>query len=378
MSPKSVSFVIPCLNEEKTLPIVLDKINKVRESSLSSYKTEIVVSDNGSNDESVSIAKKHGAKVVHCPAKGYGAALKHGIYNAEGDIIVFADADDTYDFFESPNLITELEKGYDLVIGDRINGKIQNGAMPWLHRHIGTPVLTFIINSLFANKTNKINDCNSGFRCFKKQSFLDWKIKSDGMEFASEMLVRAVTSKSKISHVPITLYPDHKERQPHLRTWTDGMRHLLQILLPASNFFYKIGAVLFIISWMIIIIGLMEGPIQIGIFGIFGIHTLMFALLGTVFGLTIFGMGLFLAVSQETEVGFYNYLINLQENRVFWISAIIVTIGLILFLRIFTRWVIFDFKDLSMERETLAFITISVNLIQFVFMILTAHLIKRT
>jgi hypothetical protein len=198
------------------------------------------------------------------------------------------------------------------------------------------------------------------------------------MEFASEMLVKAVNSKAKIAHVPISLSPDHKERQPHLRTWTDGMRHLLQILLPASNFFYKIGAVLFLISWITILIGLFNGPVQIGIFGIFGIHTMMFALLGSVFGLTIFGMGLFLAVSQGSEVGFYNYLISLQENKVFWISTLVVFISVILFLIIFFRWGIYDFKDLAMERETLAFITLSVNLIQFVFTIITAHLIKRT
>lgn len=375
---KSVSFVIPCLDEEKTLPIVLEKINKVNQNSLSDYKTEIVVSDNGSKDNSIKIAQSFGSRVVHCPVKGYGAALKHGINNSNGEIVIFADADDTYDFSESPKLISELEKGFDLVIGDRINGHINKGAMPFMHRYLGTPALTKIINFLYANGSNRINDCNSGFRCFLKQKFMDWNVKSDGMEFASEMLVKAVTTKSKIAHVPISLSPDHKERQPHLRTWTDGMRHLLQILLPASNFFYKIGAVLFLLSWFTILIGLFNGPVQIGIFGIFGIHTMMFALLGSVFGLTIFGMGLFLAVSQGSEVGFYNYLISLQENKVFWLSTLVVIIGAILFLKIFLRWGIYDFKDLAMERETLAFITLSVNLIQFVFTIITAHLIKRT
>ena len=143
---QSISFVLPCLNEEKTLPIVLEKINKVRESSLSAYKSEIVVSDNGSVDNSIEIAKNFGARVVNCPTRGYGAALKFGVNNSEGDIIVSADADDTYDFFESPNLVSELEKGNDLVIGDRLNGNIHKGAMPWMHKYLGTPILTFIIN----------------------------------------------------------------------------------------------------------------------------------------------------------------------------------------------------------------------------------------
>jgi hypothetical protein len=192
------------------------------------------------------------------------------------------------------------------------------------------------------------------------------------------MLVKALASNAKVAHVPISLSPDHKEREPHLRTWTDGMRHLLQIVLQAPNFFYKSGSILFVLSWLIIAVGLFIGPIQIGIFGIFGFHSMMFALLGSVFGITIFGMGLFLAVSQGTHVGFYNYLINLEENKIFWISAGIVLVTGYSFLKIFIQWGIFDFKDLAMERETLALISLCVNLIQFVFIIITTHLIKRT
>ncbi|HSR18188.1 MAG TPA: glycosyltransferase family 2 protein, partial [Ignavibacteriaceae bacterium] len=278
---KSLSFVIPCLNEEKTLPIVLEKINKVRESMVGSYNTEVVVSDNGSRDNSIEIAKRFSARVVNCSTTGYGAALKYGIENAVGDIIIFADADDTYNFYESPALIQELENGFDLVIGDRINGKIHKGAMPWMHRYLGTPVLTFIINRLYSTKTNRISDCNSGFRCFKKKSFLEWEVKSDGMEFASEMLVNALVAKARISHVPVEIHPDHKERQPHLKTWTDGMRHLLQIFISAPNFFFNLGVALFIISWLIIAIGYLKGTILIGIFSIFGIHSMMLALIGT-------------------------------------------------------------------------------------------------
>ncbi len=374
----SISFVLPCLNEEKTLPIVLDKINKVKDSSLSGYKTEVVVSDNGSTDTSVEIAKKFGARVVHCPTKGYGAALKFGIDNAEGDIIVFADADDTYDFYESPNLISELSKGYDMVIGDRINGNIHKKAMPFLHRYVGTPILTFIINSLYANKTNRIYDCNSGFRCFKKNSFISWDVNADGMEFASEMLVKAIVSNAKVSHVPISLSPDQKDRKPHLKTWTDGMRHLLQIFIPAPNFFYKSGAIFFILSWLVILIALLNGPITIGVFGIFGKHSMMFALMGSVLGLSLFGMGLLLTISQNTEVGFYNYLINLEENKVFWVSVGLVLLVGYLFLSIFIRWGIYDFKDLFMEEQTLALVSFCVNMIQFVFIMITAHLLKRT
>jgi len=243
----SISFVIPCLNEEKTLPYVLEKVVRVCNKELKDCRTEIILSDNGSEDKSIEIAKAYGVRIGNCRTRGYGAALKYGILLAENDVIVFADADDTYDFSETPILIKEIEKGYDLVIGSRLKGNIHSGAMPFLHHYLGTPILNFIINNIFGHDENKISDCNSGFRCFRKEAFNRWNIQSDGMEFASEMLVKSLKNNAKISEAPISLYPDHPGRKPHLKTWRDGMRHLLRILVEAPFFLIRL-VYLFLLS----------------------------------------------------------------------------------------------------------------------------------
>ncbi|EMM70379.1 glycosyltransferase, group 2 family protein [Leptospira weilii str. 2006001855] len=176
MKKKNVTYVIPCLNEEKTLPLVLEKLVRLKK-ELKQYNVEILVSDNGSEDKSVSIAKKYGAKVVHCKERGYGAALNFGITNASGEIVLFADADDTYDFLESPALLAEMEKGAEFVIGSRLDGSIHKGAMPFLHRYLGTPVINWIINLLYSKKGNRVKDANSGFRCFLKKNIWNGRLK---------------------------------------------------------------------------------------------------------------------------------------------------------------------------------------------------------
>ena len=374
----SVSFVIPCLNEEDALPDVLAKINKVCETDFKELQTEVIVSDNGSTDNSIKIAKEHGAKVVHCTQRGYGAALLFGIKNAVCEVVVFADADNTYDFLETPRLVNELEKGFELVIGSRIEGDIHSGAMPFLHRHLGTPVLNFFINLLYAREGNKITDCNSGFRCFKRDSFLSWGVKSQGMEFASEMLVKALKSNSKISHVPISLYPDLRHRVPHLKRWQDGMRHLLQIFLDSPKFFYIIGSIIFYVSWLVIVLGLCFGPISIGFASILGIHSMMFALLGSFFGIIIWAIGLFLAVKIKPDTKMYRYLINLPEDRLFWYAVMLTLISLTLFLAIAVYWGLKGFHFISIEKETLAIITFASNGMLVVSNVVTAHLLKRS
>jgi glycosyltransferase involved in cell wall biosynthesis len=374
---RSVSFVVPCLNEQETLSEVLTKIRQLCLVELKAYQTEVVVCDNGSTDNSVKIAQEHGAKVVHCAEKGYGAALLSGIKNAACEIVVFADADNTYDFLEAPLLVYELEKGFDLVVGSRLQGDIHTGAMPFLHRYLGTPVLNFFINLLYARGANKITDCNSGFRCFKRASFLSWGVKSKGMEFASEMLIRALKSNARVSHIPVSLYPDTGRRTPHLARWRDGMRHILQIFLDSPKFFLIIGSVSFCISWLIIATGLCFGPVSIGFASIFGLHSMMFGLLGSFFGIIIWAIGLFLAVKIETDIKTYRYLINLSEDKLFWSSAILVLVSLVLFLTIVVYWAIRGFRFIAIEKETLAVITFASNGMLLVFNVVTAHLLKR-
>lgn len=225
---KQVSFVIPCLNEEKSLPLVLNTLQQLKNKF---PEIEIIVSDNGSSDRSVEIAQEFGAKVVHAKVKGYGEALKVGIAAAQYEIVCFADADFTYDFLESERLYQKLqEENLDLVVGDRLSGKIEAGAMPWLHQYVGTPVLSFLISHFYGNKPDDVRDSNSGFRMFRKQKFLELQYRTSGMEFASEMLIKFLKGKAKIGWVPVSLRKSSTERKSHLRTWQDGFRHLKVIL----------------------------------------------------------------------------------------------------------------------------------------------------
>ncbi|WP_337864935.1 glycosyltransferase [Ignavibacterium sp.] len=377
MKKPSLSFVIPCLNEEKTLSFVLDKIQKIRKEELKDYLTEIVVSDNSSTDKSVEIAESFGATVVHCKTRGYGAALDFGIKNSSCEYVIFADADDTYDFLESPKLFFEAIKGYDLVIGNRLNGNLKKKAMPFLHRYVGTPILNSIINFLYAKKDNKIKDCNSGFRCFRKDAYLNWNISGTGMEFASEMLVKALINNSRISHVPVTLYPDHAERTPHLKTWRDGMRHLLQILVESPKLFHNVGMSLFIPSIIGILIGWIFGPIQINKFSVFGTHTMLILLFSGVIGISIFGIGLGLSVTKNNLPKLYKLLVNLSEDKLFWFSVLVFLISIAFILSLFFLWADHGFSNIDFTKDTVFFIAIGTFGIEIISTIIYSHLIKR-
>lgn len=377
MNKPTLSFVIPCLNEARTLPLVLKKIFSIKQEELKDYYVRVIVSDNGSSDNSIEIAENFGAEVVHCKTRGYGAALDFAIRSTDTDFIIFADADDTYDFMEAPKLFFEAIKGYDLVIGNRLNKTLQNNSMPFLHRHLGTPVLNGIINFLYARPNNKIKDCNSGFRCFKRKSYLSWDIVGTGMEFASEMLVKALNNNARISHVDITLYPDKEGRIPHLRTWRDGMRHLLQILVEAPKLFYQLGILIFSFSFIGIILGWIVGPIQIAIFNILGIHTMLILLFLGVLGLSIFTIGLGLSTKKSRLPKLYDYLINLSEDKLFWFSllTLIVSFGFILIL--FILWARNGFSNIDFSKDTVFFVSIGTFGIQLVSSIIFSHLIKR-
>lgn len=375
---RSVSFVIPCLNEERSLQMVLNKIITLQNSIFRERDTEIVVSDNGSTDRSVQIALELGARVVNCEERGYGAALQFGILNASKEIIVFADADNTYDWIEAPKLVAEVEKGCDLAIGSRLKGKIQQGAMPFLHRYLGTPVLNYFINSLHGGNKNKISDCNSGFRAFAKENFLKWNIKSTGMEFASEMLVKALRSEAVIAETPISLNCSMENRTAHLKRWRDGMRHLLQILLEAPQFFFSNGVILFFASWVIMLASLaFNDPLQIGFTSFFGIHTMSISLLGSFFGLTIWSIGLFLSAKNESEVWVYEYLVGLSEDKLFWSSFSFLLFSFSMLTLIFISWTQDGFHFLTNVKHMIAFSAFISNGLLLFAHVITAHLIKR-
>lgn len=374
---KAVSIVIPCLNEARTLPLVLARIATLRATAFAHVDVEVIVSDNGSTDDSVRIAEEHGARVVQCPVRGYGAALQYGIMHASHDVVCFADADGTYDFLETPVLVAELEKGYDLVLGSRLRGTIHPGAMPLSHQLVGTPVLTWCINMLYGRKGARISDCNSGFRCFRKSAFLTWRVTSPGMEFASEMLVKALKAGAAIAEVPISLHVDQRGRPPHLKKWRDGMRHLLHILLEAPFLFSRVGITLLVLGWLVIVAG-MFGPVRIGWFSIFGLHSMMFGLLTTCVGLSTWAIGLFLAVRVGTTSRIYRYLTDMSEDRLFWYAVLFAAVSAAFFVIILIHWGANRFSFLALERHTLLFTAFGINGLLLTLHVITAHLIKRT
>lgn len=223
--PIEVSIVMPCLNEAETLKKCIDKARiGLRANNILG---EIIVSDNGSLDQSVNIAINNGAKVVVVQKRGYGSAIKAGVSVAVGQFVIMGDSDDSYDFSDILNFLLKLRLGDELVMGNRFLGGIKPGAMPWSHKFIGNPFLTFLVKILFFVS---VNDAHCGLRAFRKDSFFKWNLVSDGMEFASEMVIKAKLFGAKISEVPVILYPDGRNRAPHLNSLRDGFRHLFLIL----------------------------------------------------------------------------------------------------------------------------------------------------
>jgi glycosyltransferase involved in cell wall biosynthesis len=235
-----LTILMPCLNEAATVGACVDAA--MRALADLGVRGEVLVADNGSADDSRALAAAHGARVVPVEDRGYGAALLAGITAARGRYIVMADADLSYDFAESGRYLAKLREGCDLVIGNRFAGTIDPDAMPMLHRYLGNPVLSALGRLFFGSP---VGDFHSGMRGLRREAMLSLRLRTTGMEFASEMIVRASLAKLRIGEVPTTLRPDQRGRPPHLRTWRDGWRHLRFLLLysPRWLFLYP-GAVL--------------------------------------------------------------------------------------------------------------------------------------
>jgi glycosyltransferase involved in cell wall biosynthesis len=230
-----LSIVMPCLDEAETVAICVQKALSFL--LVHGVRGEVVVADNGSTDGSQALAKAAGARVVDVPARGYGSALMGGIKAARGRYIIMGDADDSYDMTALMPFLSTLRAGADLVMGNRFKGGIAPNAMPWLHRYIGNPVLSFIGRLFF---DSKISDFHCGLRGFTREGVLRLGLQATGMEFASEIVVKATLSGYRIEEVPTTLSKDGRSRPPHLRSWRDGWRHLRFLLLfsPRWLFFY--------------------------------------------------------------------------------------------------------------------------------------------
>ena len=216
-----LSIVMPCLNESATVGICVKKAIDALERH--GIRGEVIVADNGSTDGSQQISRNFGARVVPVERRGYGSALQSGIAAAHGEFVLMGDADDTYDFSQLHEFVAKLREGYDLVMGNRFRGKILPGAMPALHRYLGNPVLTGLGRLFFKSP---VGDFHCGLRAFRKDAIERLGLRTLGMEFASEMVVKATAFGLRVTEIPTTLAPDRRDRAPHLRTWRDGWRHL--------------------------------------------------------------------------------------------------------------------------------------------------------
>lgn len=257
-SSLELTILMPCLNEAETLAICIDKAQAYLQKS--GVRGEVLIADNGSTDGSIKIAQQHGARVVHVPIRGYGAALSHGIANARGKFVIMGDSDDSYDFSKLDPFVAKLREGNDLVMGNRFKGGIAPGAMPFLHKYLGNPVLSFIGRLFFSIP---VRDFHCGLRGFNRDRILALNLHTTGMEFASEMVVRSALAKYAITEVPTTLAKDGRSRPPHLRTWRDGWRHLRFLLLysPRWLFFYP-GLITFVIG-AVLTFALLPGPVTV-------------------------------------------------------------------------------------------------------------------
>jgi hypothetical protein len=280
-----VSVVMPCLNEARTVGTCVAKA--VASLARLGIAAEVIVADNGSTDGSQEIATSHGARVVHAERRGYGSALQAGIAAARGQYVIMGDADDSYDFTNLEPFVQRLRAGDDLVMGNRFKGGILPGAMPWHHKYIGNPVLTGILNLFFQTG---IHDAHCGLRGFRKDSYERLDLHTPGMEFASEMVVKAALNKQRLSEVPTTLSPDGRDRPPHLRSFRDGWRHLRFLLLMCPLWLYFIPAALLLGGGLGLMAWLTPGPQPVGPVTL-DLHTMLLGMLGVFLGYQVLWLG---------------------------------------------------------------------------------------
>ncbi len=348
-----MSFVFPCLNEENTLADCIRAVQKSLDEGGFSY--EVIVADNGSTDRSREIAEKCGARVTPVERRGYGAALRGGIEAARAPYVMFADADSTYLYEHSRALYEKaVEHDADMAIASRMTGEIEDGAMPPLHRHLGTPVLTGLINVLFRGK---LTDCNSGFRCIRRSAFETWQIRSDGMEFASELLIKALKARAKTVEIDSGLRKDPPERVAHLRTWRDGMRHLLFILAERPEMFEITGLALMILCSILQLVAMVTGQVEVGQFAFFNLHSQALFLLGGLNGAQIYLLSCYIYLGQtKSGLGITRKLVDIGEAPLFFVLLGLFALEAVVILYLLGAWIAAGFGGISLIESFLAWI----------------------
>lgn len=333
-----LSVVLPCLNEAETLRTCIEKATK----SLAELGVtgEVVIADNGSTDGSQEIARDAGARVVDVPQRGYGAALQAGIEAARGEYVIMADADDSYALEDLGPFLRSLREGADLVMGNRFAGGISPGAMPALHRYLGNPVLSLVGRRFF---NIPVHDFHCGMRGFRRDRVLELGLRTSGMEFASEMVVRAAIHRYDIREVPTTLRPDGRSRPPHLRTWLDGWRHLRFLLALSPRWALYYPSIALVAVGTVVFLWLLAGTRSVS--GVsFDIHTLVAAATAIIVGVQLGGLAL---VSRAycghlgllpTSTRIDRLLSKFTLERGLLVGALAVVLGITCFIVAVARW----------------------------------------
>jgi hypothetical protein len=281
-----LSVVIPCLNEQQTIAAcVVQSLGALEDAGIAG---EVIVSDNSSSDASARLAEGAGARVVRCPTPGYGSALQCGFREARGRFVLMGDGDQSYDFAVLPDFVARARAGDRFIIGTRLKGRMERGAMPLLHRYLGTPVLTWILNLLFGTR---ISDCNCGLRCVERDTLRRLGVSSPGMEFASEMVVKAALLGIEITEIPIGFYKDRRNRPPHLQTLRDGWRHLRLLLWHAPDHMMTLPGLCMLVLGLPLVLTQLTGPIALG-HAHFDIHYMILGVTLSLVGVSATTLGL--------------------------------------------------------------------------------------